>query len=110
MAAFRLQRERGEPPSWPALRVEGSGAPRFRLVICHPYRVFEIGIGPGPRRLLASLSNETVEELRGRFDDAKREGPKPTRLRHVHESVDFGQDDFWNWLGKSPPRFPDPAS
>lgn len=99
VAAFRLQRERGEPLSWQVLRVEGSGAHHFRLVIRHPDRVLDIGIGPKLRRLLDSLSNETVEELRGRFDDAKREGLKPTRLRHVHESVDFWQDDFWNWLG-----------
>ncbi len=99
VAAFRLQRERGEPLSWQVVRVEGSGAHHFRLVIRHPDRVLDIGIGHELKRLLDSLSDEAVEGLRRRFDAARREGLKPTRLRHVHESVDFWQDDFWNWLG-----------
>ncbi len=99
LAAFRLQQERGESLAWQVVRVEGSGAHHFRLVIRHPERVLDVGIGHDLKRLLDSLSDETVEELRRRFDHAKREGLKPVPLRHVHESADFWRDDFWNWLG-----------
>lgn len=99
LAAFRLQLERREPLAWQVVRVEGSGAHHFRLVVRHPERVLDIGIERDLRRILDSLSNETVDELRRRFADAEREGLKPSRIRHVHESVDFWRDDFWNWLG-----------
>lgn len=99
LAAFRLQRERREPLAWQVVRVEGSGAHHFRLVVRHPERVLDIGIERDLRRILDSLSNETIDELRRRFADAEREGLKPSRIRHVHESVDFWRDDFWNWLG-----------
>jgi hypothetical protein len=99
LAAFRLQQERGEALSWQVVRLEGSGGHYFRLVIRHPERVLDIGIERDLKRLLDSLSDETVQELRRRFEVAEREGLKPTRIRHAHESVDFWQDDFWNWLG-----------
>jgi len=41
----------------------------------------------------------TADELRKRFEDAEWEGLKPTRIRHVQESVGFWQDDFGHWLG-----------
>jgi hypothetical protein len=99
IAAFRLQRMRGEPLEWNVLRVEGSGAHHFRLVIRHPDRILDLGIEHDLKRLLDSLSDETVEELRRRYEGAEREGLKPVALRHVRESVDLWQDDFWNWLG-----------
>jgi hypothetical protein len=99
LAAFRLQAERGETLVWQVVRVEGSGGHHFRLVIRHPDRVLDVGIEHDLKRLLDSLSDETVEDLRKRFAAAEREGLKPIRVHHVHESVDFWQDDFWNWLG-----------
>ncbi|MGB6500088.1 MAG: hypothetical protein WBG19_01610 [Thermoplasmata archaeon] len=99
VAAFRLQQERGESLEWQVVRVDGSTSHHFRLVIRHPDRVLDIGIEHNLRQLLESLSNETVEALRKQFEIAEREGMKPSRLRHVHESVDFWRDDFWNWLG-----------
>ncbi len=99
LAAFRLQQERRETLAWQVLRVEGSGDHHFRLVIRHPERVLDVGIGHDLKRLLDSLSDESVEELRSRYDAAQREGLKPVNLRQVHESVDLWQDDFWNWMG-----------
>jgi hypothetical protein len=99
LAAFRLQKERGETLAWQVLRVEGSAGHHFRLVLRHPDRILDLGIANDLKRLLALLSSETVEELRARFAAALQEGLKPSRLRHVHESVDLWQDDFWNWLG-----------
>ena len=81
------------------MRVEGSRTHHFRLVIRQPERVLDIGFEHNLKQLLESRSNETVNELRKRFDVAEREGLKPTRIRHVHESVDLWQDDIWNWLG-----------
>jgi Protein of unknown function (DUF2004) len=99
LAALRLQQERGEALEWQIVRVEGSGGHHFRLMIRHPERVLDIGISHDLKRLLDSLSDETVEELRRRFEHAEQQGLKPTRIRHVHESMDFWQDDFWNHLG-----------
>jgi hypothetical protein len=99
LAAFRLQQERGETLAWQVLRVDVSGAHHFRLVIRHPERVLDLGLGHDLRRWLDSLSDESVEDLRRRFEVAEREGLKPVELRHVHESADFWQDDFWNFLG-----------
>jgi hypothetical protein len=81
------------------VRVEGSRTHHFRLVIRHPERVLDVGIEHNLKQLLESLSNETVEELQKRFEAAERDGLKPTRIRHVHESVDLWRDDFWSWLG-----------
>ncbi|HTP56037.1 MAG TPA: hypothetical protein VML53_05155 [Thermoplasmata archaeon] len=99
LAGYRLGHERQESLAWQVLRVEGSAGHHFRLVIRHPDRVLDLGIEHDLKRLLDSLSKETVEELRGRFERARREGMQPTRLRHVRESVDLWQDDFWNWFG-----------
>jgi hypothetical protein len=99
LAAFRLQQQRGEMLAWQVLRVEGSGVHHFRLIVRHPERALDVGIGHDLKRLLDSLSDETVDELRKRFDIARRDGLKPIQIRHVRDSVDFWQDDFWNWLG-----------
>ena len=99
LAAFRLQQKRGEPLLWQVIRIEGSNGHHFRLVIRHPERVLDVGIGQDLKRILDSLSDETVEDLRGRFEGAQKEGLKPVALRHLHEEVDFWRDDFWNWFG-----------
>jgi hypothetical protein len=99
LAAFRLQQERGESLGWQVIRIQGSSSHHFRLVIRHPERVLDVGIEHDLNRLLDSLSDETVEELRKRFEIAVREGLKPVVLRHLREEVDFWRDDFWNWLG-----------
>jgi hypothetical protein len=99
LAAFRLQQQRGEALAWQVLRIEASNSHHFRLVIRHPERILDVGIGQDLRRILDSLSNETIDELRVRFERAQQEGLKPVALRHLHEEVDFWRDDFWNWLG-----------
>jgi hypothetical protein len=99
LAAFSLQRERNESLVWQVIRIEGSSSHHFRLVVRHPERVLDVGITQDLKRILDSLSDETVEELRRRFEGAQREGLKPVALRHLHEEVDFWRDDFWNWLG-----------
>jgi hypothetical protein len=99
LAAFRLQQKRREPLVWQVIRIESSGNHHFRLVIRHPERVLDVGIGQDLKRILDSLSEETVEELRRRFQGAQQEGLQPVALRHLHEEVDFWRDDFWNWLG-----------
>lgn len=99
VAAFRLRQTRGEALTWQVVRVEGAQSHHFRLVVGHPDRMLDLGIGHDLKRLLDDLSNETTDELRKKLQAAEREGLRPTRLRHVHESVDFWKDDFWNWLG-----------
>jgi len=99
LAAYRLQRERGEPLLWQVLRIESTSSHHFRLVIRHPERALDIGLGRDLKRMLDSLSDESIDELRSRFDAAQREGLQPVALRHLHEEVDFWRDDFWNWLG-----------
>ncbi|MGA7924063.1 MAG: hypothetical protein WCA77_08815 [Thermoplasmata archaeon] len=99
LCAFRLQRERGETLVWQVIRVEFSRSHHFRLVIRHPDHLLDLGIGHDLKRILDSLSQVTIEELRGRLQEAEREGLKPVALRHLHEDVDFWRDDFWNWLG-----------
>lgn len=99
LAAFELGRERGERLEWQVLRVEGSGAHHFRLVIRHPDRALDLGIKNDLARILASLSDESVEQLHRRLKEAEREGLKPVPLRHLKEEVDFWRDDFWNWIG-----------
>jgi hypothetical protein len=99
LVAFRLQQERGEALAWQVLRVQGGGGHHFRLVIRHPERALDLGLERDAKGLLESLSNESVDALRSRFEAAAREGLHPTRIRHVRETVDFWQDDFWNWLG-----------
>jgi hypothetical protein len=99
LAAFELQRKRGETLTWQVLRVESQSSHHIRLVIRHPERVLDLGIKDDLRPILDSLSEETVEELRRRYDTARQQGLTPLPLRHVHEDVDFWRDDFWNWLG-----------
>jgi len=99
LAAFRLEEQRHEPLVWQVLRIESSNSHHFRLVIRHPERVLDVGIGQDLKRILDDLSNETLNDLRLRFDRAQHSGLKPVEVRHLHEEVDFWQDDFWNWLG-----------
>lgn len=99
LAAFRLQQKRRERLEWQVLKVEESGSYHYRLVIRHPERVLDLGAYHDLEGLLDSLSNETVEELRRRFDSAQREGLRPVPVRAVHESPDLWKDDFWNWFG-----------
>jgi hypothetical protein len=99
LAAFRLQQQRHEALVWQVVRIELTNSHHFRLVIRHPERALDIGIGGDLKRILDSLSDETVDQLRSRFAAAQRDGLKPVVLRHLHEEVDFWQDDFWNWLG-----------
>jgi hypothetical protein len=99
LAAFRLASQRAERLEWQVLRVEGSGQHHYRLVIRHPERALDLGVGHELRRILDSLSDESTDALRTRFDQARQAGLKPVPLRHVHDAVDYWQDDFWNWLG-----------
>ena len=99
LAAYMLQKERGEPLEWQVLRVEGSGHHHFRLIVRHPERVLDIGITNDLARVLRHLSEESVERLRERLIAAEREGLKSVPLRHTKEEVDFWRDDFWNWIG-----------
>jgi hypothetical protein len=99
LAAFELQHKRGESLTWQVVRVESQNSHHIRLVIRHPDRVLDLGIKDDLKPILDSLSDETVEELRARYDTARLAGLSPTPLRHVHEDVDFWRDDFWNWLG-----------
>jgi hypothetical protein len=99
LAAYRLQQKRGESLTWQILRVELSNSHHFRLVIRHPERALDLGIEHDVKFELDALSNETVEELKTRFEAAQGEGLQPSPLRHVHETVDYWRDDFWNWLG-----------
>lgn len=99
LAAYRLQQERGEPLQWQVLRVEESHRHHFRLVVRHPARPLDLGLSHALRKTLDDLSQESEEELSRRFHDAKKEGLKPVPLRHIRESPDLWQDDFWNHLG-----------
>jgi hypothetical protein len=99
LAAFRLQKERGERLVWQVLRVESESSHHYRLVLRHPERVLDVGIKSDLRPILDALSALTVEELRREFELAAHEGLAPIPLRNVHEDVDFWRDDFWNWIG-----------
>lgn len=100
LAAYDLQSLRREALEWQILRVEGSpGQHHFRLIIRHPERVLDIGLGQDLAKVLDSLSNETQEELARRLSVAETKGLKRVPLRHVHEAVDYWRDDFWNWFG-----------
>jgi hypothetical protein len=99
LAAYRVQQERHEPLAWQVLRVEEQGRHHFRLVLRHPDRVLDLGFERSVTQQLDDLSNESVDELRVKFEAAQRSGLKPVPLRHVRESVDLWQDDFWNWFG-----------
>ncbi|MGB6442335.1 MAG: hypothetical protein WBF81_03470 [Thermoplasmata archaeon] len=99
LAAYRLQRERGEPLVWQVIRIESTRNHHFRLVIRHPERVLDVGMRGDLERILNDLSDESVDELHVRYEAAQQAGLKPVPLRHLHEEVDFWTDDFWNWLG-----------
>jgi len=99
LAAYRLQQDRGETLEWQVLRVEGSSGHHFRLIVRHPERVLDIGIKNDLSRILKDLSDETVDQLEGRFRSAVHEGLKPVPLRRVKEEADFWRDDFWNYIG-----------
>jgi hypothetical protein len=99
LAAFDLARRRAERLEWQILRVETSAGHHFRLVIRHPERPLDLGVGHELQKLLAVLAQEASDALRSRYLEAQRVGLQPVRLRHVHEKVDFWQDDFWNHIG-----------
>jgi hypothetical protein len=99
VAAFELARKRGERLEWQIVRVETGGHHHFRLVVRHPERVLDLGFAGELHRELESLSDEDVDALRRRLAQARAAGLQPVPLRHVHEPVDFWQDDFWNWIG-----------
>ncbi len=100
LAAFDLQKVRHEALQWQILRVDGSpGQHHYRLVIRHPERALDFGIRGDLARTLDGLSHESEEELARRLSDAEARGLRPVSLRAIHESVDFWQDDFWNWMG-----------
>ncbi len=100
LAAYNLQKDRHEPLEWQVVRVEESGRRHhFRLVVRHPERALDLGIRGELSRILKDLSNESVEQLRARFQAAERDGLRPVPLRHVREQVDFWRDDFWNYIG-----------
>jgi len=99
LAAFELARARGERLDWQVLRIEGEGPHHFRLVVRHPDRALDLGIRHQLAKILDELSQRSVEQLREQKDRDAQIGLRFVSLRHVHESEDFWQDDFWNWLG-----------
>ncbi len=99
LAASRLAAARGERLAWQVLQVDGSKGHHFRLVIAHPDRVLDVGIGHALRAILDALSAESVEELTTAFRAAQKAGLRPVPLRHVRLEVDYWRDDFWNWFG-----------
>lgn len=99
LAADRLQRERYEPLQWQILRVELPQTHFFRLAIRHPERALDLGLTHALKNALDELSALSVEDLSRRFHDAQAKGLSPVPLRHVHETPDLWQDDFWRHLG-----------
>ncbi len=99
LAAYQLESRRGETLQWQVLRVEESGRHHFRLVIRHPDRILDVGLAHDLRDMLDRLSQQSQDELRAAFHRAQRNGLVPVRLRHVRETPDLWQDDFWNWIG-----------
>jgi hypothetical protein len=61
--------------------------------------VLDLGIKNDLSNILKDLSDETLDQLRGRFKSAQHEGLKPVPVRRVREEVDFWRDDFWNYIG-----------
>ena len=101
LAAFRLQRERGELLEWQVLRVQTSEHQHhYRLVVRHPGRTLRRGVRKDLERQLSQLSAETEEGLRGQFEAAERDGLKAQPVRPVTEEVDFWEDKFWTYLGR----------
>jgi hypothetical protein len=100
LAAFQLGRLRQETLHWQVLRVETSpGQYHFRLVIRHPERAMDLGIGRDLSRILDGLSDESPAELARRYTEAQSQGLRVVPLRRIEEPVDFWRDDFWNWIG-----------
>lgn len=99
LAAHHLQKERDEPLEWQVLRVEEAGRHHYRLVVRHPDRVLDLGLAHALRASLERYSHESVEELARRFRTAQEHGLRPVPLRHIRESPDLWQDDFWRHLG-----------
>jgi hypothetical protein len=112
LAAFRLAAERRERLDWQVLWVNAaSGHHHFRLVLRHPDRVLDLGFAHALKAILDDLSHESVDELRGRLRAAEKEGLRVVPLRHVHEEVDYWEDQFWKFIGGpsgigSPGSFP----
>ena len=99
LAAFRLAKARGEHLEWQVLRVNGSSQHHYRIVLRHPDRWLDVGFRSELERILESLSDETVEELRRRVETAQADGLRLIPLRAIQEEVDFWQDDFWSYIG-----------
>ncbi len=99
LAGFGLARRRNERLDWQVLRLEGGRPHRYRLIVRHPERALDLGLAHELRAVLDELSALSVEELRTRWAEAQRQGLTPVPLRHVHETVDYWHDDFWNWIG-----------
>lgn len=105
LAGFQLRKRRGEPLEWQILRIEGSASHHFRLVIRHPERALDLGLQRDVSRVLEELSAETVDQLRGRYEEAQSEGLRPAALRTITEEVDLWTDYFWESLGGWGPGF-----
>ena len=100
LAAYRLQQERKEPLEWQVLRVQTSEHQHhYRLVVRHPDHVLDLGFRKDLERILSELSDETEEQLRGRYDEAERKGLRAQPVRRVTEEVDFWEDKFWEYIG-----------
>lgn len=99
LAAFRLGRQRGETLRWQVIRVEEGHSHHFRLLVHHPERRLDWGFQHDLKRQLDELSRHSVDELRALAKSAEGEGLRLVPLRHLTESPDYWQDDFWNWIG-----------
>lgn len=100
LAAYRLQQERKEPLQWQVLRVQTSEHQHhYRLVVRHPEHVLDPGFRKELEKILSDLSDESEEQLHGRFDAAEREGLKAQPVRRIKEEVDFWEDKFWEYIG-----------
>lgn len=99
LAAFRLEATRKEHLEWQVLRVQGTSQHHYRLVLRHPDHILDLGFKSELATILDDLSNESVDQLRGRLQAAEGAGLRSIPLRSVKEEVDFWQDDFWNWIG-----------
>lgn len=99
IAAFSLEKERGEGLQWQVIRVDAEGHHHFRLVVRHPDRALDLGLKHALERELDRLSSMDAAAVRKEYERCGREGLKPSRLRHVSEHPDVWRDDFWNWIG-----------